>query len=137
MNCVPLCDRIATAMSATAKAIPTTNHGNTLALPLRPMPKAVRTLWTYSDRAAEPRPSRGPVYRWYPMSWMTPVGALAASLGGMGDLGLVGEQLGDPVAALVQPVQRQVQGCHGAEDRVVGLFGLQRYQQQPAVPLGG
>src|SRR6201999_3231862 len=109
----------------TAKAMPTTNHGNSLALPLRPMPKAVRTLWTYSDRAAYPRPSRGPVYRWYPMSWMTPVGALAASLcdigGLLGDRGLVGEQLGDPVAALVQPVQRQVQGGHGAEDGVVGL----------------
>src|SRR5215468_5012189 len=117
MRTVPLCERIATATSA--------------------MPKAVRTLWTYSDRAAYPRPRRGPVYRWYPMSWMTPVGALAASLRGMGDLGLVGEELGDPVAALVQPVQRQVQGGDRAEDGVVGLVGLQRYQQHPAVALCG
>src|SRR5215470_14359830 len=135
MNTVLLCERTATAISATAKAMPTTNQGNTLDLPVRPMPKAVRTLWTYRDRTAYQRPSRGPVYRWYPISWMTPVGALAASLG-MGDL-LVGEQLGDPVGALVQPVQRQVQRGDGADDGVVGLVGLQRYQQHPPVPLRG
>src|SRR5690348_9274668 len=86
----------------------------------------------YSEPAAYPRPSRRPVYRWYPMSWMTPSVAGMAGLllrGGGG-----GEQFGHPVPALVQPVQRQVQFGHGTEDGVVRAVGLQRHQQQPPVP---
>src|SRR2546421_11630909 len=61
------------------------------------------------------------------MSWMTPA---AFSTGCTGHL-LVGEELGDPVAALVEPVQRKVQLGDDAEDDVVRLVRLQRYQQQP------
>jgi hypothetical protein len=61
MNTAPVCERTTTATSAMAKASPTTIHGNTLALALRPSPKAVRKLCTYSDRTAYGRPSRGPV----------------------------------------------------------------------------
>src|SRR5213078_5132733 len=134
MNTVFVCERTTTATTATTKVNPTTIHGNTLAFALRPSPKAVRRLCVYSDSAAYRRPSRGPVYRWYPRSWMTLAGA-----GSTGDIEhlLVGEQLGDPVPALVQPVQRQVQRGDGAEDEVVGLFGLQRDQQHPPVPADG
>src|SRR6266536_1351845 len=62
------------------------------------------------------------------MSWMTPAGA--GSTGGIEHL-LVGEEFRDPVPALVQPVQREVERGDGAEDQVVGLVRLQRYEQQP------
>src|SRR5947207_468223 len=128
MNTTFVCERTTTATTATTKVKPTTIHGNTFASALRPSPKAVRRLCVYSDSAAYRRPSRGPVYRWYPRSWMTPAGA--GSTGGIEYL-LVGEQLGDPVPALVQPVQRQVQRGDRTEDEVVGLFGLQRDEQHP------
>src|SRR5947207_15613677 len=130
MNTTFVCERTTTATTATTKVKPTTIHGNTFASALRPSPKAVRRLCVYSDSAAYRRPSRGPVYRWYPRSWMTPAGA--GSTGGIEHL-LVGEQFGDPVPALVEPVQRQVQRGDRTEDEVVGLLGLQGDEQHPPV----
>src|SRR5918998_1375530 len=73
-----------------------------------------------------PRPSRGPSYRWYPMSWMT----LASDIGRLPR----GEELGDAVTSLVEAVQRQIEIGHGPQDAVVRGVGLQGHQQQPAVP---
>src|SRR5579859_5577228 len=118
MNTTPLCERTTTATTATTRAKPTTIQGKTFAFALRPKPNAVRRPWVYRATVAYARPRRGPVYRWYPRSWMIPAGA--GSTGRIEDLP-GGEQLGDPVPPLVQPVQRQVQPGDHAEDDVVGV----------------
>src|SRR5262245_32888711 len=99
---VPVCDRNAVITDAISTTTPTTNHGKAFDLALRPRPNAVRSPWAYSERAAYVRPRRGPVYRWYPMSWMTPFvsAAAIAHLHGLRRRRLAGlalEQLGHAV----------------------------------------
>src|SRR3954463_1724517 len=122
---MPVCDRTAATITATSTAMPATSHGKILALAVRPNPKAARSDWMYIAPMTAGRPSRGPSYRWYPMSWMT----LDSDIGRL----LRREELGDAVAPLIEAVQRQVQVGHRAQDAVVRGVVLQRYEQQPAV----
>src|SRR5690606_27261760 len=75
------------------------------------------------------------------MSWMTEAGAVPPWPAGacstdMSHL-LHREQLGHPVVALVQPVQRQVQLRGRAEDQVVRLLAVHRHEQQVPVTAYG
>ncbi len=104
-------------------------HGKIFALALRPSPNAVRRPCTNSDqhRVAAAQPRAG-------VALVADVvddtarrrGHLAAA--GIGGLRAVGEQFGDPVPALVQAVQRQVQVGDRAQDLVV------RARRRPAAP---
>ena len=54
-----------------ARRSPTTSHGKIFALADAAQPeRGPQAVHVQRPRAA-PRPSRGPSYRWYPMSWMT------------------------------------------------------------------
>src|SRR4051794_10362021 len=122
---MPVCDRTAATITATSTAMPATSHGKILALAVRPNPNAARSDWTYIAPMTAGRPSRGPSYRWYPMSWMT----LASDIGCLPGC----EEVRDAVAPLVQAVQGQVEVGHGPQDPVVrGLVG-EIDEEQPAV----
>src|SRR3954452_13721678 len=112
-------------MTAASSMMPATSQGKVLALAERPNPKAARNPCTKRACCIVTRPRRGPGYRWYPMSWMTPV----SDIGGL----LRGEELGDAVASLVQAVQRKVQLGDGLQDPVVRVLRLERHQEQPAL----
>src|SRR5215212_5940001 len=112
-------------MTATMTVMAQTSHGKIFALADRPKPNAARRPCTYSAVRTWARPSRGPSYRWYPMSWMT----LDSDIGGLPR----GEKLGDAVTSQVQAVQRQVELGHRLQDPVVAGFGLERHEQHPAL----
>src|SRR5690349_10461818 len=112
-------------MTATRMVMPATSHGKIFDFTDRPSPNAARNPCTYIAHRTALRPSRGPSYRWYPMSWMT----LASDIGGLPRR----EQLGDAVPPLVQAVQRQVQIGHRLQNSVVRPIVGHRYEQQPAL----
>src|ERR1700754_4200364 len=123
-------DFSAALITAISTAMPATIHGKIFALADRPNPNEARSPCTYMELNTDARPSRGPVYRWYPMSWMTP----ASDISGLLRLrGLRGEQLGDAVPPLIDSVQWQIQVGDRLENLVVRVIGVQWHEQEPSV----
>src|SRR5258708_12142868 len=109
MRALPLAT--ATALATAGRQMTTkVITGTILALAPRPIPNAERRLCQYRARMIWTRPSRRPVYRRYPMSWMTPVSADMGSLRRLAVrcllvLGLlVSEQLLDPPSPPLHPL---------------------------------
>src|SRR5260221_14178320 len=124
MRALPLAT--ATALATAGRQMTTkVITGTILALAPRPIPNAERRLCQYRARMIWTRPSRRPVYRRYPMSWMTPVSADMGSLRRLAVrcllvLGLlVSEQLLDPASPLLQPVERKAEIRDRVADGVV------------------